>query len=150
MDARVHIFTATALGRGRVASPTLGRLYPGEIPRYSLYRRLSGPQGQSGHEGMKKNLHPSEGSTVLKFVALQLRRSKTDRSSCCQMVVQGTLWLAKRYPSILISVFLTGFRYLYQVATQLSSRDWVDPVPDPILPEKFLGYSRDSNPGPLG
>ena len=24
MDVRVHIFTATALGRGRVASPTLG------------------------------------------------------------------------------------------------------------------------------
>ena len=33
---------------------------PGEIPRYSFYRRLSGPQGQSGHEGVKKNLHPSE------------------------------------------------------------------------------------------
>ena len=30
---------------------------PGEITRYSFYRRLSGPQGQSGHEGMKKNLH---------------------------------------------------------------------------------------------
>ena len=29
VDARVHIFTATALGRGRVASPTPGRLYPG-------------------------------------------------------------------------------------------------------------------------
>ena len=28
MDARVHIFTATALGRGRVASPPLCRLYP--------------------------------------------------------------------------------------------------------------------------
>ena len=28
VDARVHIFTATALGRGRVASPTLGLLYP--------------------------------------------------------------------------------------------------------------------------
>ena len=26
--ARVHIFTAMALGRGRVASPTLGRVYP--------------------------------------------------------------------------------------------------------------------------
>ena len=26
--ARVHIFTATALGWGRVVSPTLGRLYP--------------------------------------------------------------------------------------------------------------------------
>ena len=33
---------------------------PGEIPRYSFYRRLSGPQGQSGHEGVKKNLHPSD------------------------------------------------------------------------------------------
>ena len=26
----------------------------------------------------------------------------------------------------------------------------MDLVPDPILPEKFLGYSRESNPGPLG
>ena len=32
----------------------------------------------------------------------------------------------------------------------VSSRCWVDPVPDPILPEKFLGYSQESNPGPLG
>ena len=60
VDARVHVFTATALWWGRVAIPTLGRLYPGEIPRYSFYRRLSGPQGQSGHEGMKKNFHPSD------------------------------------------------------------------------------------------
>ena len=26
----------------------------------------------------------------------------------------------------------------------------MDPVPDPILPEKFLEYSRVSNPEPLG
>ena len=26
----------------------------------------------------------------------------------------------------------------------------MDPVLDPILPETFLGYSRESNPGPLG
>ena len=52
--------TATALGRGRVASPTLGRLYPEESPRYSFYMRLSGPQDQSGHEAVKKNLHPSD------------------------------------------------------------------------------------------
>ena len=32
MDARVHIFAATALGRSRVASPTLGHLYPGNAP----------------------------------------------------------------------------------------------------------------------
>ena len=45
---------------GRMASPTLGRFTPEEIPRYSFYRRLSGPQDQSGHEGVKKNLHPSD------------------------------------------------------------------------------------------
>ena len=55
MNAKAHIYTARALGRGRVASPTLGRLYL----RYSFYRRLSGPQDQSGQEGVKKNLHPS-------------------------------------------------------------------------------------------
>ena len=61
------------------------------------------------------------------------------------------MWLAKRYPSNLISVFLTEFRYFsYQVATLLSSRGWVDTVPDPIFPEKFLGYSWESNPGSLG
>ena len=47
-------------GRGRVASPTIGRLYHRETPQYSFCRRLSGPQDQSGHEGVKKNLHPSD------------------------------------------------------------------------------------------
>ena len=50
VDARVHIYTVTALGRGRVASPTLGRL----TPRHSFYRRLSEPQEQSGYEGVKR------------------------------------------------------------------------------------------------
>ena len=50
VDARVHIYTATALGRGRVASPTLDRLYLKESPRYSIYRRLSGSQDQPGLE----------------------------------------------------------------------------------------------------
>ena len=26
----------------------------------------------------------------------------------------------------------------------------MDPIPDPVLPEKFLGNSWESNPGPLG
>ena len=83
-----------------------------------------------------------------KSVALQLRRAKTDWSGYCQMAVQVALRLAKRYPSTLISVFVIGFRYFsYQVSNQLSSRGWGDPVPDAILPEKILGYSRDSNPG---
>ena len=53
---RVHIYASTALRRDRVASPTFGHLEP----RYSVYRRLSGPQDQSGYEGVKKNLHPSD------------------------------------------------------------------------------------------
>ena len=50
-----------SLGRGGVASPMLGRLLSqGKAPRYSFYRRLSGPQDQSGHEDVKKNLHLSD------------------------------------------------------------------------------------------
>ena len=44
LDATVHIYTAMARGRDRVASLTLGRLYPLKSIRYLLYRRLSGPQ----------------------------------------------------------------------------------------------------------
>ena len=67
------------------------------------------------------------------------------------MTVQGALWLTKRLSLNLNFSFINRIRYFsYQVATQLSSRGWVDLVPDPILPEKFLGYSRESNPGPLG
>ena len=88
---------------------------------------------------------------VNKSVWLQLRRAKIDWNGCCQMIVKDTLWLAHRYPSPLISGILTGFRYFsFQVANQLSSRGWVDPVADPILTGKFLGHSGDSNPGPLG
>ena len=66
------------------------------------------------------------------------------------MAVLGAFWLAKLYPSTLISVFLNGFSYFsYQEATQLSSRGRVDPVSDPIRPETFREYSRESNPGPL-
>ena len=59
----LHIdYTATALGRGMVASSTPDRLYSRvKVPhRNSFYRRLSGPQDNSGHGGVKKNLHPSD------------------------------------------------------------------------------------------
>ena len=47
VNARVDIFAALRLGRGRVASPTLGHLCHGK-DRYSFYRRLSESQDQSG------------------------------------------------------------------------------------------------------
>ena len=62
VDARVnrlYMYIATTLGRGRLASPTLGRLAPGEKHRFSFYRRLN-VHDQSGHEGVKKNLYLSD------------------------------------------------------------------------------------------
>ena len=47
------------IGWGRVASPTLGRLYPRGYSPVLIYRRLSGPQGQPG-DGVRKNLHSSD------------------------------------------------------------------------------------------
>ena len=85
-----------------------------------------------------------------KSVALQLWRAKTDWSGCCQMAVKGALWLAKHLSLNLTFSFLSqSSLLLISSGNQLSSRGWVDPIPDPILPEKFLGYCRESNPGPL-
>ena len=48
-----------ALGSSMVAGPKLSRLYLQGKPLVLIYRRLSGPQNQSEHEGVKKNLYPS-------------------------------------------------------------------------------------------
>ena len=86
-----------------------------------------------------------------KSVALQFRKAKTDWSGCCQMTVQGALWLVKRLSLDLNFSFLNRISLLLISSSyQLSSRGWVEPIPDPILPEKILWYSRGSNPGPLG
>ena len=60
VDARVHIYTATALEEVGWLVVCLTTFTPGESMQYSFYRRLSGPQDQSGHEGVKNNLHPSD------------------------------------------------------------------------------------------
>ena len=57
MDARVHKHTVMTLGSYRVASPTLGCLYPRNAP-VLFYRRLCVPQDQSGHEGVKNPPSP--------------------------------------------------------------------------------------------
>ena len=54
-----HNAGCESLSHLRVASPMLGCLYPWGKSQYSFYRRLSGPQDQPGHGGVKKNLHPS-------------------------------------------------------------------------------------------
>ena len=65
-------------------------------------------------------------------MALQLRRAKT-AARLLPDDSTGALWLAKRLSLNLNFSFLNRIRYFsYQVATQLPSRGWVDPVPDPI------------------
>ena len=67
------------------------------------------------------------------------------------MAVQGALWLAKHLSCNL------NFSFLNQIFLLLISGSYPifltrlgDPVPDPVLQEKFLGYRRESNPEPLG
>ena len=57
VNARLNIFTATALGSSTVASRTLDRLHLRGSPRTHLIEGWVDPR-TSGHEGVKKNLHP--------------------------------------------------------------------------------------------
>ena len=59
VDARVHINTAMALGNCRLASPMLSHLNPQGKPPVLIFREAEWIQDQSGHKGVKKNLHPS-------------------------------------------------------------------------------------------
>jgi hypothetical protein len=51
--------------------------------------------------------------------------------------IEGVAWSAQRIPTAVNLSFQDWTRYFYiQVAPQLSSRGWVDPVPDPLLLRK--------------
>jgi hypothetical protein len=51
--------------------------------------------------------------------------------------IEGVAWSAQRIPTVINLGFLDRSRYFFfQVAPQLSSRGWVDPVPDPLLLRK--------------
>ena len=58
VDARVHIYRATVLEEVGWIVIRSAASTPGGSPWYSFYRRVSGPQDQSGYEGMKENLPP--------------------------------------------------------------------------------------------
>jgi hypothetical protein len=51
--------------------------------------------------------------------------------------MKGVAWSAERIPPVVNLGFLDRSRYyFFQAAPQLSSRGWVDPVPDPLLLRK--------------
>jgi hypothetical protein len=59
------------------------------------------------------------------------------RSQCQLLRVEGAAWPAQRIPMALNLGFLDRSRYFFiQVAPQLSSWGWVDPVPDHLLLRK--------------
>ena len=87
-----------------------------------------------------------------KSLALQPRRAKTDWSACCQKAVQWALWLAKS-----LSLNL-NFSFLNRISLLLISSSYPivltrlgGPHSRPYtFRKKIPGFSRESNPGPLG
>ena len=64
------------------------------------------------------------------------------------MAVQGALWLAKRYPSTLISVFLTDFRYFsYQAAYPIGLTRLGGPRSRPYTSRKISRVEPGIEPG---
>jgi len=58
---KLHIFWTSVLYGAEWSAPP-----PGKSPRYSLYRRLGGPQSQSGRSGEEKKSHGNGPSGSLK------------------------------------------------------------------------------------
>jgi hypothetical protein len=59
------------------------------------------------------------------------------RSSCQLLLIEGAAWSAQRIPTAVNFGFLDRSHYIsIQVAPQLSSQGWGDPVPDPLLLKK--------------
>jgi hypothetical protein len=79
-----------------------------------------------------------------KLRSLSLRANYTDKvtaacrwSYCHLLQIEDVAWSAWRIPYSLIIAFLDQSRYFsFQVASQLYSRGWVDPVPDLVLLKK--------------
>jgi hypothetical protein len=104
-----------------------------------IYGFLFGPQVQ--------NLHyltircKSAVATNNKLHGLSPRANYTDRATAasrrsdCQLLrIKGATWSAWRIPPAVFSRFSRLEPLLfYQVAPQLYSRGWLDPIPDPLL-----------------
>jgi hypothetical protein len=59
------------------------------------------------------------------------------RSYCQPLRVEGVAWSAQWIPTAVNLGFLDRSHYFFiQVAPQMSTRHWVDPVPDPLLLRK--------------
>jgi hypothetical protein len=97
-----------------------------------------------GQERLKKTIFKQK---LFKSRGFGLRANHTDRATAACLAklvptfwrIEGVAWSAQRIPTVVNLGFLDRSRYSFsfQVAPQLSSRGWVDPVPDPLLLRKF-------------
>jgi hypothetical protein len=85
-----------------------------------------------GHKTKKKKLNSVAFSPLANYTD---RAASACRWSYCQLLrIEGVAWSAQRIPTAVNIGFQDRSRYFsIQVAPQLSSRGWVDPVPDPLL-----------------
>jgi hypothetical protein len=71
---------------------------------------------------------------VHKWTMLTERLPHVGEVSANFLWVEGVVWSAQRIPTAVNLGFLDRSRYFFiQIAPQLSSRGWVDTVPDPLL-----------------
>jgi hypothetical protein len=75
--------------------------------------------------------------TKLKYVAVVRKRTIPTERLVQPLRVEGVAWSAQRIPTVVTLGFLDRSRdFFIQVAPKLSSRGWVDPVPNPLLVRK--------------
>jgi hypothetical protein len=103
------------------------------------------PQAGQRHYNSVLTNHPFTRSykPIKISVACSPQANYTDRAtaacrrSWCQLLqIEGVTWSAQRFPTVVNIGFLDRSRIFLEIAPQLSSRGWVDLVPDPLLLRK--------------
>jgi hypothetical protein len=80
VEVRLHAFLTLALVGGEWSASHPGRFIPWKEPRYTLDRRLGGPQSRSGRGGKEKNsqvlqgLEPDHAARSLVAIPTELSR----------------------------------------------------------------------------
>jgi hypothetical protein len=96
---------------------------------------IFGPKRQDvGEAGETRNKQQKQTPWSESACELTDRATAACRRSDCQLLrIEGATWSVWRIPTAVFSISRQEPLLFYQVAPQLYSRGWVDPVPDPLL-----------------
>jgi hypothetical protein len=93
VDVWINVFLTSALVGGVVSFTPLPLIPRGKSPRYSLERRLGGPQSRSGLRGEEKNLEPTGTRTPTRYTHCAIPAPDTFyRKFVFKMYVWSCLW----------------------------------------------------------